>query len=612
MNEVYLKILELKTSYPFSFWICIAVSFLIVTITIWRLLKKKKEVIEDIKQPFTPLTKTIIKKVDNDKSKVGKTQPIKPKTDQLPKLEEKKAKDQIKLKPEKIVISEPLIILKKRQKEKLPDPKIETDEILNKNLYVDYDSFLRDNVESYPILRIPKKGCIVRTHRIGSKKRRGHKEKTFQMAIQQCYSSVFSISGNIRLNTGIETRPYEPDIAIIDLKSDKNIRIDIEIDEPYAGITRQATHCKGEDYARDSYFIDRGWIVIRFSEFQVHTFEKQCLKFIGTVIKSIDNNFTIPKELLLFPDIAYEEMWDLIQAQKWEKENYRENYLNHKFEEVEELPETIERGLNQQEKGEEKLVKPSIIGKVDKDKNIGYNKANSHQRDKRINFYPERHEYYIDNIPAPSASAIVSKFFPEFDAYSAAANLNQNHPLFGMELEEIVRIWKERGQKAANDGTFLHKQIEKYYLGEEYSETEEFTLFKKFNEENPTLNPYRSEWRIFDENYHIAGTIDLIAKNMTGFELYDWKRSKKVVNYLGEPITINPWHQGIGSLNHIDDTSYNRYCLQQSLYKYILETNYDLRINNMFLVVLYSDNERYYKVEVPYLENETKQILNAI
>lgn len=168
--------------------------------------------------------------------------------------------------------------------------------------------------------------------------------------------------------------------------------------------------------------------------------------------------------------------------------------------------------------------------------------------------------------------------------------------------------------EAANKGTFLHEQIEKYYLGESYQRTEEFHLFEQFVSDHQEIKPYRSEWRVFDDEHHIAGTIDLITKNGLGYDIYDWKRSKKVVDtYSGEPITIDTWgNKGVGQLRDIDDTSFNRYCLQQSLYRYILEKNYNLKISKMFLVVLYPDNDRYYKVPVPYQKDRAEYILRTL
>lgn len=500
---------------------------------------------------------------------------------------------------------------KSHPQETLPQAKVETPKSEEQISLVNYTSSLNDQKDSYPILRIPKKGTVVRSFRYISTKRRGYKEESFQRAIENHFREDFIVSGNMRINTGKDTRPFEPDIALIG-KKNKSLRIDIEIDEPYAGITRKATHCIGEDTMRDIYFTDRGWLVVRFSEYQVHTSEKRCLRKLADIIKSVNPSYHIPSSLMSYDSIANEKLWDILQAQKWEKERYRENYLNHEFQVLAEQVETDERGLNEQELKEESMVESTPIGVADTKLSIGFNLLNEHPRDKRIEFYPEPHIYTIDNTPAPSVSTIISKFFPEFDAHHAASRLNPRHEYYGLDVSEIVKIWKENGEEAAIKGTNLHEQIENYLLGLNYENTEDFHFFQQFIDDHSDINPYRSEWRIFDDEHHIAGTIDLLSKNGNSYEIFDWKRSKKVVDSIGNPITENNWQRGIGELRDIDDTSYNRYCIQQSIYKYILEKNYNISVSRMNLVVMYPAHDTYYKLEVPYLENKAEYILSTL
>lgn len=409
-------------------------------------------------------------------------------------------------------------------KENLPLSVSEIHTIFIENLFVKYDLKFTEFTESYPVLRIPKKGCIIRSHRFGKSKRRGFKEESFQHVIEKYFNLNFLVSGNLRLNTGKETRPFEPDIALVEKFKEFNIRINIEIDEPYAGLSRQPTHCKGDDHMRDIYFIDRGWMVIRFSEYQVHTQELSCIRYIYQILNKISSTFKIPFDLQVVPELRPEKMWDIVQAQKWEKQRYRENYLNHIFGEVEEKTEVIEKDFNQQEIDEESQVEPSIISIPEEAKQIGCNKMNAHQRDNRITFYPDIHLYTVDKAPMPSASSIISRFFPEFDSEYWSY---RKAPELGMTPEEVAIMWKSKGEKAALEGTYLHQQIENYYLGIDYHRTPEFHLFENFINNHKTITPYRTEWRIFDEDYNIAGTIDLISKNGQGMEIYDWKRSKK-------------------------------------------------------------------------------------
>lgn len=477
------------------------------------------------------------------------------------------------------------------------------------NPQVNYDTLLLDQVACYPVIRFPLKNTVIRSSRIGKQDPRGYKELSFKGLIEQYFGSEFNVSGEHRINTGMTNRPFEPDISLGD-KDGKGIRINIEIDEPYASSSRQATHCKGEDTLRDDYFIDRGWIVLRFSERQVHLNEKGCLRFIAETICSLDETYSIPSGLEDDVIVENEKLWDLVQAQKWEKESYREGYLNHVFGIMHDVKTDVDRGFNEQEIAQEKLVSRTFVGEIEP----ATHADNFHERDQRIEFNSEHHKYFIDRIPVPSVSTVVGKFFPEFDSYGAAARLRPSNPLYGLSPDEIVLIWKEKGTEAADKGTVLHEQIENFYSGKKYHKTEDFHLFEQFANTHSDLEPYRCEWRVFDEEYHIAGTIDMVAKNKDAFEIYDWKRSKKIVNaYNGEPIKKDRWGKiGIGKLKNIDDTSFNRYSLQQSFYRFILEKNYELVISKMYLVVMHPDYERYYKVEVPYLKNEITYILNTL
>ena len=507
----------------------------------------------------------------------------------------------------KVVKVEVKLKAKPKTEEQLPKAKIETTRAKDEIVFVNFEILKAQTTNSYPIFRFPKKGTVVRSFRLGNTKRRGFKEVPFQKSIEQYFGQDFSVLGNARLNTGKETRPFEPDIAIIDKSNITNLRIDIEIDEPYAGTTRQPTHCKGDDVNRDMYFVDRGWIIIRFSEYQVHTQENYCLRFIAETIKSAIPNYSIPKEFVNQAPLQTEKLWDIVQAQKWEKVKYREQYLNHTFKSVEEQIETIERDFDEQELKEEKLVQSTLIGEVDNKQSIAFNLKNAHLRDSRIKFYPEPHIYTIDNTPAPSASTIIAKFFPEFDSIYWS---NKKAPQLGMSAGEVASMWRKKGEKASQDGTFLHEQIENFYLKQEYERTEEFHLFEKFVKENSTINPYRTEWRIFDEYHHIAGTIDLISKNSDGYEMYDWKRSKKLV------VDCNPkkygYGHGLSELKHLDNSSYYKYELQQNIYKYILEKKYGFNVSSMNLIVLHENYSNYCRVKLDNRELEVDIILQSI
>ena len=472
-----------------------------------------------------------------------------------------------------------------------------------------YDTLFVQDSANYPICRIPKKGTIVRSHRFDKYIQSNADFSKFKYELEQFFSRDYIVSCDVRINTGGLNRPFDLDLALIHRK-DAGIRINIEVDAPYSFFSREAKHCIGEDILRDDYFLDRGWVVIRFSEIQVHRNIEGCLRYVAELMSQIDTNFEVPLLFLNYSRIKDDPLWDLVQAQKWEKSSYRETYIERELPALTKPNNELDRSLNAQEIYEEKAVVAGFSGYMEFIKDH----RNRHIRDQRIQFNAEQHKYFIDGIPVPSASSLIRKFFPEFDAFGAARKLRPSNPLYGMSVDEIVTKWNEKGKEAADKGTILHEQIENFYLGDEYNPTEEFSFFDDFAKDHSFLEPYRCEWRIFDEEFGLAGTIDFVAKNEGKLELYDWKRSKKVINPVnGKPIETDKWgKRGIGKLANIDDTSYNHYCLQQSLYRFILEKNYGLEVSKMFLVVIHPDYQQYYKVEVPYLKNYVLYMLNTL
>lgn len=199
----------------------------------------------------------------------------------------------------------------------------------NSILSIEYNPFILDNfcrkfIDNYPHISIPQKAdSKIKLPRDGKLGLRGYKEADFEKHLRAYFThDTIKIHNNHFIMTGDYSSPYEPDFTLI--KTNINLYIDIEIDEPYAAISREATHYNGIDDNRNQFFNDRGWVVIRFSEKQVHLYPEQCCAFIATAIHQLDSTYQIPSNLQL---VLIDEIWTKEQAEKWAKENYRENYL---------------------------------------------------------------------------------------------------------------------------------------------------------------------------------------------------------------------------------------------------------------------------------------------
>lgn len=499
--------------------------------------------------------------------------------------------------------------------------------------YVDYliPFFVQDkNNWKYPVTKYPEDGCIVFPYRRKAIARRGFSEADFQNYLEKIFKKYdLLILGDCNIIPVEDNRPFEPDIAII-CKNHPSIRIDIEIDEPYAAFTRKPIHYMGcGDDFRDALLNNIGWIVIRFTEYQVISNPKECAALIVQVLHCIQPSMALPSDFLSYSTPRDIKRWTEIEAKVMASENIREKYLNHEFGIVNnEQLEVADIKQTEKEKVCAQKMKPLVVESYQQEKNNKLEKSGFYKRDSYIQFYPQEHIYlYNGQVQFIPVSNVISCFFKPFDSYYwSARKANQR----GISQGQILEEWDAKGSCSRNVGTFMHQQIESYYKGlpyqqkfsfkyegkyvhieEQISLELEYTQFIEFLE-NHKFKPFRTEWVIYDEKLKIAGTIDMIHKRGDVFDIYDWKRSHRIVDFFGEPITINDYgDKGLGELNHIEDTPYWHYCIQQNLYRYILERNYDINIGKMYLVVFCDDTNEYRKLEVPRMDEVVTSIVKA-
>lgn len=216
-------------------------------------------------------------------------------------------------------------------------------------------------------------------------------------------------------------------------------------------------------------------------------------------------------------------------------------------------------------------------------------------RDSNIIFDEQTHRYTIRTDPDHeyiSVTSWVTTLFPKFDQDAALARSRSSPhwdkgPYVGMTNDEIKESWFKKREESASDGKELHKLIEEFLLGKEVEipdgNAESFKLFKEFINGRPDWKIFRTEWMIYDEEFHICGTLDALFRDADGnYILVDWKRSKK--------LTYNPPSRDFGlhwSICDMKNISINHYKLQLNTYKYILEKNYGIKISKMLIVGLH-------------------------
>jgi len=229
------------------------------------------------------------------------------------------------------------------------------------------------------------------------------------------------------------------------------------------------------------------------------------------------------------------------------------------------------------------------------------------KKDNSIILDEQTHKYILkgkEKIKFVSVTTCISEYFEIFDKEKIAYKLVTYNPKYaGKTVEELIGEW----EASASFGTAVHKEIEDY-----------------INHKNPPtidkaiaginwLNKYliKSEFDLFSEviiyceNLKIAGTIDLIVYDKLNkvYHILDWKTSKSVSS---ESYKMKKGNKP--ETEDLLDSKFNHYALQLSLYRYLLEKNYDITIDDQ--IIVHIDNDSVHGYITPYLLKNIESILN--
>ena len=241
---------------------------------------------------------------------------------------------------------------------------------------------------------------------------------------------------------------------------------------------------------------------------------------------------------------------------------------------------------------------------------------NPHIFDSRLQFKEEGHVYYWDGkdiktLGGTSVTTIIKSFFKPFNPQHCIRAITRgrkyltdpSYKYYKKTNQEILNMWALTRDEAADAGTRFHLDIELSYNGIEVSsdskEWNQFQMFEKAREK--TMTPFRTEWMIYDSELRIAGSMDMVFKNSDGtFAIYDWKRSKA--------IKIKDSKKGNFPLEHVSDCNFMHYSLQLNIYKTLLERNYDMKIDECWLVCLHPEKKQFERIKVVDMSEEVNQL----
>lgn len=274
---------------------------------------------------------------------------------------------------------------------------------------------------------------------------------------------------------------------------------------------------------------------------------------------------------------------------------------------------------------------------------------NANPRDKNISFKAEGHVYSIKGWDASgflSVTGWCGSHFPEVEIQEMAAKkLDSLAKQLSVQLmiqnegrEKIESIVAEEIQKsgkiAREKGTELHSMIEcilndpllpnDYCNGDVYLSflhtllsddnnygdlairNSELHYFCKFLRKFHYLIPYRTEWRLYHEDYKITGTLDAIFKDENGkFFLFDWKRAKEFVSAktFGNSLNEPELH------DYFRNNTYSKYTMQLNVYRIMLKDKYEIDVEGMYILRFGPGERNYELVPIPFIETPIRNVL---
>lgn len=273
---------------------------------------------------------------------------------------------------------------------------------------------------------------------------------------------------------------------------------------------------------------------------------------------------------------------------------------------------------------------------------------NAFPRDKSIIFRDRDHKYFVNGVDNyTSCTTFVKNFFDEFDSEKQATKMvhNPNFPraeryakyrslctydengqlICDQKLvEKVLQNWEENRVLQSNLGTLLHRNIELYFnnmpLLAEVSETKEYGHFKKYESATcKTWIPFRTEMMVWDEEFRVCGSVDMIyidassvadiddwrkGKVRIKIHLVDWKRSRRITKY-------SYGKYGRGPCADVPGANFYKYSLQLNIYKYILEKRYNIDVLSMTIAVFHPSNDTFLTFSVDNDQSRVQKMMSS-
>ena len=232
-------------------------------------------------------------------------------------------------------------------------------------------------------------------------------------------------------------------------------------------------------------------------------------------------------------------------------------------------------------------------------------------------FFEDGHYYeYKGERVGISVTKFIEQYTNEFDKYGIAEKVAMRD---GKTIQEVLQEWEYKNKFACAKGSNCHEYAQSLWSGvigsyDKFDASDAFKIANKsiFKQAENFYQDYdmiyehlQDEQVVGSAEYDIASAVDHLFYNKLTNEvdLIDYKtnsdirKNEKYAKNMKVP------------LHHLKDTTLNHYFIQLSIYKYLIEKYTNIKIANLIIVYMSENIDNYEIIEVPYLKDEVKKIL---
>lgn len=237
-------------------------------------------------------------------------------------------------------------------------------------------------------------------------------------------------------------------------------------------------------------------------------------------------------------------------------------------------------------------------------------------------FFEEDHHYECNGKKVGiSVTRLIEEYSNPFDQQAIAEKVALRD---NKSVSEVLREWEYKNKFACEKGHFAHEFAQSLWSGIIYQENIKSGLedvkmpldkikqqaINFYNDFKDKFIHIQDEQLVGSEKYNICSAIDHLFLDKEGnVWLIDYKTNSILKGYNDDIKNRRYTKKMLVPLQNLKDDALHHYYLQLSIYKYLIEKYTNIKIYKTMIVYMSENVENYELIDVPYLENEVKLIL---